>query len=103
MFPRRERLPRASFSPALKAGQRFSSTHFTAILPRGAEGYTVVIPKKIARLSVTRHRAKRRMLAALRTLELPNALILFPKSSALRLDYAHMKAELISLLSKIHQ
>lgn len=77
--------------------------HFTAIIPQKAKGYAVVVPKKIARLSVTRHRAKRRMLGILKTLALPKALILFPKPSALRLEHSHMRAELADLLSKIHE
>ncbi|MHB8710300.1 MAG: ribonuclease P protein component [Minisyncoccota bacterium] len=101
MFPRRERLPRALFPSALKAGRRFSSANFTAILPYDATGYAVVVSKKVARLSVTRHRIKRRVLEALRTLSIPKSLILFPKTSALQLDRQHIQGELADLLSKI--
>ncbi|MHB8660974.1 MAG: ribonuclease P protein component [Minisyncoccota bacterium] len=102
MFSRRERLPRADFPLALKAGQRLSSAHFTAILPPKSTGYAVIVSKKAARLSVTRHRIKRQVLHALRTLTPPKSLILFPKPSALHLDYQHIKEDLAVLLSKIH-
>ena len=65
-----------------------------------AQGYAVVVPKKVARLSVTRHRIKRRVLAALRTLSLPPALIVFPRASASSVSYKNIQAELASLLPK---
>ncbi len=62
----------------------------------------MVVPKKLARLSVSRHRIKRQVLAALRALSpLPPSLIIFPKSSALRLDYGHLKADLSELIHQI--
>lgn len=103
VFPRRERLSRASFPTALSAGRRLSSANFTAVIPEKEKGYAVVVSKKTARLSSTRHRIKRRVLGALRTLALPKALILFPKSSVLPMDYQQMKTELAGLLSKIRQ
>lgn len=89
------------FPAALTAGRRLSSAHFTAILPREAKGYAVIVSKKTARLSVTRHRIKRQVLAALRALRPPGALILFPKPSALKLEYRQIKMEIAGLLSKI--
>jgi len=103
VFPRRKRLSRATFADALKRGRRFSSTHFTASIPEKAIGYAVVVPKKIARLSVTRHRMKRQVLGALQNFPfLPEALIIFPKASALHLDTLHLHADLATLLSKIN-
>jgi ribonuclease P protein component len=67
----------------------------------GVQGYAVVIPKKVARLSVTRHRLKRQVLEALRGIPLPSALILFPRPSASSVSYEDMKAELAHLLSTI--
>lgn len=102
VFPRRERLPRAAFSRVSRTGQRLSSTHFIAILSNEVTGYAVVVPKKVARLSVTRHRIKRQIFGALQTLTLPKSLILLPKASVSQLGYTHIKAEISSLLSKIH-
>lgn len=91
------------FAAALKGGERLSSAHFTAILPKEASGYAVVVSKKVARLSVTRHRIKRRALEALRTLALPPSIILFPKSSVQDMTYQQTREELAELLSKIRR
>ena len=112
MFPRKKRFPRTLFPSALKTGRRFSSQHLTiiipeaAVLPVGTQGYAVIVPKKIAHLSVERHKIKRRVLEALRTLPLvgqplPPALIIFPKSSVSSVSYKDTQIELASLLSKI--
>lgn len=90
------------FPAVMKTGRRLSSAHFTAIVSKEMRGYAVVIPKKVARLSVTRHRIKRQVLAILRTLTLPPALIIFPKSSASSVSYKDIKIEISSLLSKNH-
>lgn len=93
-------MPRALFTGALSSGKRLSSAHFTAVVPT-VRGYAVVIPKKVARLSVARHQTKRRVLEALRTLPLPKGLIIFPKASAQNLDFTHTQEELANLLSKL--
>ncbi|MBU6388783.1 ribonuclease P protein component [Patescibacteria group bacterium] len=99
MFSRRERLPRALFPAVLKTGRRLSSPHFMAVVSKEAKGYAVVLSKKTARLSVTRHRIKRRVLAALRTLPLPPAVIVFPKASASSVSYEDIHTEIKKLLS----
>lgn len=103
MFPSKKRFPRALFPSALKTGRRFSSQHLAILIPKEdlsgqGEGYAVVVPKKIARLSVTRHKIKRRVLAALRELVLPRALIVFPKSSVSSVSYQDIKTELEKLI-----
>ncbi|HCR52461.1 TPA: hypothetical protein DIV48_02310 [Candidatus Kaiserbacteria bacterium] len=105
VFPRRKRLPRSAFPAALSTGRRISSAHFSAILPKEAEGYAVVVSKKIARLSVVRHRIKRRVLEALRGIlrsrrDIPPALILFPKQTVERMDHKTMQEELEVLISR---
>jgi len=59
------------------------------------------VSKKVARLSVTRHRLKRRVIAALRALNLPPGLIVYPRATAGQLDSATMQGELEELLSKL--
>lgn len=88
------------FPTALKSGQRLSSEHLSVVLPKEGVGYAVVVSKKVARLSVTRHRIKRRILAALRTLTLPSSFIVFPKASAGSVSYKDIQTELLYLLSK---
>lgn len=61
-----------------------------------------MVSKKIARLAVTRHRIKRRVLGVLRKLSLPPALIVFPRPSVDSVDYQDIETELSTLLSSIH-
>lgn len=104
VFPRRKRLSRAAFPRTLSTGRRVSSPHFVAVIPKETGGYAVIVPKKVARLSVTRHRIKRRVLEALRTLPLlPPALILFPKPPVAHMTHKDVCMELTDLLSKISQ
>ncbi|TAK57686.1 MAG: ribonuclease P protein component [Bacteroidetes bacterium] len=100
MFPRRKRIAREAFPTALKSGRRFSSPHFSIVISNEASGYAVIVPKKVARLAVTRHRIKRRVLAALRSLPLPPSLIVFPKTSVNSVSYQEVQRELATLLSK---
>ncbi len=99
VFPRRQRLSRAVFPSGLK-GKRLISKNLSVLLPQeGVQGYAVVLPKKVARLAVTRHRIKRHILAALRTLSLPPSLIVFPKISVHSVSYEDIRTELKNLLS----
>lgn len=99
MFPRSKRLSREAFPTLSKGAKRLSSPHFNVTVSIKALGYAVVVSKKIARLSVTRHRIKRRVLAALRTFPLPPSLIIFPKASVSSVSYQDIQAELKKLLS----
>jgi ribonuclease P protein component len=99
VLPRKARLPRVQFPTVLKSGRRLASAHFLVVVGKESTGYAVVLSKKTAKLSVTRHRLKRRVLAILRTLPLPPSLIIFPKSSADSVSYKDMKAEIGHLLS----
>jgi len=98
VFPRKKRLSRALLSSVLKNGRRLSSPHFNIVISEDAQGYAVIVPNKVARLSVTRHRIKRRVLAALRTISLPSALIVFPRLSASSVSYQDIKTELANLI-----
>ena len=101
MFPRQKRISRSAFPLALKGGRRVSSLNFTAIFPKDSVGYAVIVSKKTARLSVTRHGIKRRVLEALRRLKtgLPPSVILYPRASVLDIEYDELQQELIKLLS----
>lgn len=103
VFPRQERLARAAFPTLFAGGRRFSSAHFTALASEEGKGYAVVVSKKVARLSVTRHRIKRRVLEALRAIPLPRSLILFPKSPVNSMSSQDIQNELTGLLSKIRR
>ncbi len=109
VFPRKKRLHRSLFPAVLASGRRLSSPHFSVVfsesaatLPAGRQGYAVIIPKKVARLSVTRHRIKRQISAALQALTIQKALIIFPHASASSVSYQDMETELADLLSRIN-
>ncbi len=72
------------------------------VVPKEMHGYAVIIPKKVVRLSSARHRLKRQVLEALRSLPLPPALIVFPRASASGVHYQDLRTELGSLLSTLH-
>ena len=57
------------------------------VVPEEMRGYAVIIPKKVVRLSSGRHRLKRQIFEALKTLRLPPALIVFPRASASGVHY----------------
>lgn len=101
VFPRQKRFPRTFFPEALRNSRRFSSSHFAVLIPERGEGYAVVVPKKVARLSVTRHRIKRQISEILRTIPLPTALIVFSRSPLDDVHYEDMKKELTDLLSRL--
>lgn len=90
------------FPAALKSGRRLLSPNFSVIVPEAMKGYAIIIPKKITRLSSTRHRIKRRISMVLRTLPLPPSLIVFPKASASSVSYQDIRSELSRLLSQKH-
>ena len=99
MFSRRDRYPRSLFSAAHKNGIRRSSEHFRVIIPHEGRGYAVVIPKKVIKSAVGRHKLKRTVFSLLRELPRPTALIVFPKAEATGVHYQDLKTELIELLS----
>jgi ribonuclease P protein component len=103
VFPRRERLPRDEFPSKDTRVYRVSSPFFVVSQPTQGQGYAVVVAKKAVRRSVDRHRLKRRVIAALRTLPLPTALVVYPRAAAQSLDFAATQAELGALLSKIQK
>lgn len=72
-----------------------------AISQKDVRGYAVIVPKKVARLSVARHSIKRRVLHALRAISPPKALVLFPKATVVDMDYKSIRDELDALCSKI--
>lgn len=69
MFPVKQRVPREIFKKVMTEGARYSSGLF--LLKRLENGldygrFGIVIPKKIAKLSVDRHDIKRHFCSALR-------------------------------------
>lgn len=105
MFAKRDRLSRASFPTVARAGKRLHTAHFAFTSAPGATGYAVVVSKQVARLSVTRHRLKRQVQAALRELskgqKLPSSLVVTARTDAPKLPYKEIQAELEAGISRI--
>ena len=100
MFPKRKRLSREGFR-GVGSSQRISSPHFSIAYPRHESGYAVVVGKTVDKKSVGRHLVKRRVLAVLRSLSLPKALVIFAKPSAGKLSFEEIKTELTELMSRV--
>jgi ribonuclease P protein component len=100
VLPQRQRLKKDAFPAALTRGVRVSSPNLSAIILHDAEGFGVVVSKKTLKSAVDRHRAKRRVFSALRSLtSLPTGAVIFPKATILTLPYPALKEELGKLLS----
>ncbi len=67
--------------------------------------YSVIIPKKVAKLSVTRHLIKRRTLEALKVVlldqKIDQSIILFPSKMVATLPYTELGSELKEMFLKI--
>ncbi len=103
MIPRKMRLSRAHFAPQ-GPETRAASTHFSLSTWEAPQrgGLAAVISKKVARLSVSRHLLKRRILAA----ALPfgstdRAVVIYARPNAASLPYSELKSELTELLARV--
>lgn len=68
MLPKKERLSRKEFSRFFSMGARIHSPVFQVVYtPYPTFHASVVVPKKVARLAVTRNRIRRRVYDILRT------------------------------------
>ena len=107
-FPREARLvQRGAFDAAYRAGTRRSSSHFTVFfraneLPQSRFGFSI---KKAAGGAVVRNRIRRRLREIVRChrLEIPAGwdMVIHPKSSVARAEFAALTAELLRLLRNI--
>lgn len=69
MFPVKQRVPREIFKKVMTEGERFSSGLF--LLKRKENGleygrFGIVVPKKVAKLAVSRHEIKRWICASIK-------------------------------------
>ena len=96
------RLSRAHFAPT-GPETRATSPYFSLSLRNadGKGGCATVISKKIARLSVSRHLLKRRMLSVMKDhCAKDRVLIVYARPGAAALPYQELKAELSELLAR---
>lgn len=104
MLPRRLRLSRRTF-PLRAGGVRVRGAHFLVSLtasPEGKGGSAAIVSKKVARLSVTRHRLKRRMLSVMCEFSRPDrALVVTALSGSSLLPFSTLKSELRGLLERV--
>ena len=103
MLPRTLRLSRAGFTRAGRL-MRAQSAHFSISYGTSAEaaGTAVVVPKKVAKKSVDRHRLKRQMRAVLLPYSSASrVLIAYAKPGAPLLSYQDLHQELSTLIEGI--
>ena len=99
MFARSLRLSRAGFERT-RSLRRASAPHFSVSYGSLGQdaGLGVIVPKKVVKSAVARHRLKRRLREILRTLAatggLPSVIIVSARTGADSLTYAHMSDEL---------
>ena len=102
MLPRSLRLSRREF-PDTRGLKRASSDHFSISYgesPKG--GAAVVISKKVARLAVSRHLLKRRIMSVIRPyMHEKLALVVHTRPGAASIPFPELKDELNSLLRSI--
>lgn len=102
MKQHRMRLSRAHFAPS-GPETRLASAHFSLSLRKAASagGCAVVVSKKVARLSVTRHLLKRRVFSVIRPHCLSDrALILYARPGAAALSFQDLETELRELMAR---
>jgi ribonuclease P protein component len=104
MAKRLLRLSRQDFTNVAndRASKRSVSAHFSATCSLAAVGCAVVVSKKVAKSSVERHLAKRRIREATRDFcNDTKAVIVYARSGAASLSYEAIVEELTPLLQKI--
>ena len=99
------RLSRAHFATLPPKGpeKRVASPHFSLSVREGQEkgGLAVVVPKKVAKLSVSRHLLKRRVLSLLAPWYSPTRIVMvFARPGSKELDYPALEKEITELLAR---
>lgn len=103
MLPRQRRLSRTGFGSLTRA-RKAQSLHLSLSWSTDTAhpGMAAVVSKKVAAQAVDRHLLKRRILAVLRDIALPNtAVVVFAKPGSANLPFPALKAELKELLGAI--
>lgn len=103
MLPRSKRLSREGFDLLTRA-RRVTSEHFSISYtePNKIGGFGIVVSKKIAPLSVTRHLLKRQIRSILATYNHKGrAVVVFARKGAPGLSFDESKDELSRLLQSI--
>ena len=103
MLVKAQRLNSQEVEGAVKKGRRVSTGLFSLhILPSSNKGkVAVIIPKKLAKTSVLRHKHKRRIMAALAKYKLPSVYIIFTlRQDIEKLDFKELCAHIEAILAK---
>jgi ribonuclease P protein component len=108
MLGKAHRLNSQEVSAAIKEGRRSSTGLFSLyILKKGEKAkYAVIIPKKLAKTSVLRHKHKRRIMASIVKCAhkhlLPSVYIVFTlKKDINTVDFKDLYAHIYEILAKI--
>jgi ribonuclease P protein component len=102
MIPQNHRLTRQEFIKVKKLGKNYSFPHFSLIVyPQPASKFSIVTSAKFNKSAVTRN-AFRRKIYPLLLFQKPNAwIVLYPKSSMLKLTSDQIGSLLTSTLSPL--
>lgn len=101
MLAKAQRLNSQEVESAMRKGRRSSTGLFSLYRLEGVSGgkIAIIIPKKVAKTSVLRHRHKRRIMSALRKITLPkDHLIITLRQDISRLDFTTLCEEVTTLL-----
>ncbi|MBU2103398.1 ribonuclease P protein component [Patescibacteria group bacterium] len=96
------RLSRAHFAPS-GPEKRLASPHFSLSVRESSSqgGCAAVVSKKVAKLAVSRHRLKRRILVSARPwCSSSCAVVVYARPGAAELSFEELHAELSSLLTR---
>jgi ribonuclease P protein component len=102
MLSKARRLNSEEVASAAKKGRRASTGLFSLhILPSSQGKVAVIIPKKLAKTSVLRHKHKRRIISAIGKYPLPSVYIVFTlRQDISKLDFKELCADVREILAK---
>lgn len=104
MLPKSRRLTTEEFLKVFKNGRKSASSHFLIThSTQGSNKIAVVVPKKVEKSSVLRHRIKRRIFGVLDKIQVPLGSIILNCKTKLLTDISHkdLVRVIIDDLSKI--
>lgn len=107
MLPKKQRITKRLFSESFSHSKTASNDYFTLKYKAFSEfpsKISVVVSKKVEKSAVGRNKLKRRIYEAVqkssKKLEKAYVLMIFPKKTALSLDYKDLEVELLSVFKK---
>ncbi len=107
MLPKSKRLSTKAFSEVIKKGQSFHSPFFIIRLSKTDKTslFAVSVPKKVAKLAVSRNRIRRQVYSILSSLKLrmkpESSIIIIMKTGSDKLSFKDLGAEIEKIFVKL--